>query len=91
MPGDRRQILSLLRLPIPPLQRNQQYQSSTCHDFAQLGNFAFSWYTAGADGSGRTRVDVERCSADRSSWLRASCSWPLDWGWEWAHVLAEEG
>ena len=23
MPGDRRQILSLLRLPIPPLQRNQ--------------------------------------------------------------------
>ena len=22
MPGDRRQILSLLRLPIPPLQRN---------------------------------------------------------------------
>ena len=39
MPGDRRQILSLLRLPIPPLQRNRDYQFSTRHNFAQLRNF----------------------------------------------------
>ena len=40
MPGDRRQILSLLRLPIPPLQRNREYQFSTRHHFAQLCCFS---------------------------------------------------
>ena len=42
MPGDRRQILSLLRLPIPPLQRNREYQFSTRHNFPQLCNFGFA-------------------------------------------------
>ena len=36
MPGDRRQILSLLRLPIPPLQRYGDYQFSMRHHFPQL-------------------------------------------------------
>ena len=35
MPGDRRQILSLLRLPIPPLQRTRDNQFSTRRRFAQ--------------------------------------------------------
>ena len=39
MPGDRRQILSLLRLPIPPLQRHREYQFSTRRNFAQHCNF----------------------------------------------------
>ena len=38
MPGDRRQILSLLRLPIPPLQRIRDNQFSTRPRFAQPGS-----------------------------------------------------
>ena len=37
MPGDRRQILSLLRLPIPPLQPNRKYQFSMGRGFSQPG------------------------------------------------------
>ena len=46
MPGDRRQILSLLRLPIPPLQRNQEYQFNTRRIFTQPWNFMVVrfWY-----------------------------------------------
>ena len=36
MPGDRRQILSLLRLPIPPLQPIPDNQFSTRGGIAQL-------------------------------------------------------
>lgn len=38
MPGDRRQILSLVRLPVPPLQRvrdcsNSRYRRARWHDY----------------------------------------------------------
>ena len=55
MPGDRRQILSLLRLPIPPLQRHREYQFSTRRDFAQL----FCWFVKGARRRGQGMVGVE--------------------------------
>ena len=37
MPGDRRQILSLLRLPIPPLQRASKQKVSIAPNFPQGG------------------------------------------------------
>ena len=37
MPGDRRQILSLLRLPIPPLQRWSNQKVSIAPNFPQGG------------------------------------------------------
>ena len=40
MPGDRRQILSLLRLPIPPLQRASSQQVSIAPNFPQGGFWA---------------------------------------------------
>ena len=36
MPGDRRQILSLLRLPIPPLQPNYSQSGSNLDRVARL-------------------------------------------------------
>ena len=73
MPGDRRQILSLLRLPIPPLQRTRNHQSSMRQRLAQprIGKVWVAAWISPVAPRGRSRFGIQQLS---------SVFFLLDWG-----------